>query len=210
MESTTSKLAYYRCIPMAKTFGPEDAKPLAEALRTSTLKVVNVSQHTEAGQLLLPLLTNEDDLLVGGGNVQTLDQAKRALDNGAKFIFSPLFDEQMIALCQSRSIPIYPVTTQALLAKQWHLSVLGCYPAEELGGLAFINRLAGEADLSFIVAGHIGEELTAQYLSNRHVLAMTGSWMFQYPDWEGRLKALYRARFFAQEATEKLGKLPPR
>ncbi|NLK06930.1 MAG: hypothetical protein GX315_11270 [Spirochaetales bacterium] len=199
MDKTTQILAKIRCIPMAKAF-PKDAGPeLAKALRTSGVGAVNVSVQQDGGFELLRYLAMQGDILAGGGNVQTYAQALQALDNGAAFLFSPCFDEQMIGLCQSRSIPIYPVTTQATLAKQWNLDVLGCYPVEELGGLAFIDRMAQEGDFSFFVAGHIDEAVTAHYLANPHVLGMTGSWMFQdTQDWEKVTQALKRARAYAQ------------
>lgn len=194
MDQTTRKLAQYRCIPMAKVFAKEQAGKLSEALHTAGLPVVNVSQQHPDGAELVRTLAKDPTLLVGSGNVQTYDQALHALDNGARFLFSPLFDERMIALAQQQDIPIFPVTTQIAMAELHHLKVLGCYPVTELGGLAFINKMGEEGGLSFIVAGHIEESMMEYYLSNPHVLAMTGSWMFaDGSDWKTITKALVRA-----------------
>ncbi len=152
------------------------------------------------GLALLRRLAKEKDLLIGAGNVQTLQEAKAALEaGGAAFIFSPpLFNEQMVEYCQQVGKPIYAVTTQASVAKAWNLKTLGCYPVEELGGLPpFINTLGEQEGLTFIVAGHINEEMTATYLENPHVLAMTGSWMLKDRDWEATTAALKRAKEFS-------------
>ncbi len=198
MDKTTQTLARIRCIPMAKNFSKDAGPDLARALRTSGIGAVNVSVQQEGGYELLRYLAMQGDMLAGAGNVQTYEQAVQALDNGAAFIFSPCFDEQMIGLCQSRSIPIFPVTTQASLAKQFNLEVLGCFPVEELGGLAFVDRMAQEGNFSFFVAGHIEESMTESYLSNPHVLGMTGSWMLRDgQDWKKVTEALKRARTYS-------------
>ncbi|MDD3928739.1 MAG: hypothetical protein PHY87_02980 [Sphaerochaeta sp.] len=199
MDKTTQTLAQIRCIPMAKAYTKDAGPELAKALRSSGVGAVNVSMQHPEGLQLLRYLAMQGDILAGAGNVQTYEQAVQALDNGAAFIFSPCFDEQMIGLCQSRSIPIFPVTTQASLAKQFNLEVLGCFPVEELGGLAFVDRMAQEGNFSFFVAGHIEEATTESYLSNPHVLGMTGSWMLRDgQDWEKVTQALKRARAYAQ------------
>jgi 2-dehydro-3-deoxyphosphogluconate aldolase/(4S)-4-hydroxy-2-oxoglutarate aldolase len=183
---------------MAKSYAKEAGPELAKALRASSVGAVNVSVQQKDGFALWRYLAMQGDILAGAGNVQTYEQAIQALDNGAAFIFSPCFDEQMIGLCQSRSVPIFPVTTQASLAKQWNLEVLGCYPVEELGGLAFIDRMAQEGGFSFFVAGHIEESMMGHYLSNSHVLGMTGSWMLRDgQDWEKVTEALRRARTYS-------------
>ena len=198
MDKTTQTLAQIRCIPMAKAYTKDAGPELAKALSSSGVGAVNVSVQQKDGFALLRYLAMQGDILAGAGNVQTYEQAIQALDNGAAFIFSPCFDEQMIGLCQSRSVPIFPVTTQASLAKQWNLEVLGCYPVEELGGLAFIDRMAQEGGFSFFVAGHIEESMMGHYLSNSHVLGMTGSWMLRDgQDWEKVTEALRRARTYS-------------
>ncbi|HKM06866.1 MAG TPA: hypothetical protein VJ869_07730, partial [Sphaerochaeta sp.] len=100
MDHTTTILSRLRCIPMVKAFTADQAPFLAAALRESGLKVINVSQQIQEGRFLLHALAKDyPDILVGAGNVQTLEEAKKAIDEGAKFIFSPVFDEEMIKYC---------------------------------------------------------------------------------------------------------------
>lgn len=197
MDTITKRLAQIRCIPMVKQGGEDQADALIKALRASDLRVANISQQMAGGLALLRRLAQEEDLIIGGGNVQTLQEAKAALEAGAAFIFSPLFNEQMVEYCQQVGKPIYAVTTQAAVAKAWNLKTLGCFPVEELGGLPFINAMGEQEGLNFIVAGHINEEMTATYLENPHVLAMTGSWMLKETDWEATTATLKRAKKFS-------------
>ena len=205
MDNTTSILSRIRCIPMAKAFRPNQAPSLAAALRESGLKVINVSQQMQEGPLLVRALARDyPDILVGAGNVQTLEEAQKAIDEGAKFIFSPVFDEAMIKYCKSRKISIFPVTTKGNLARKMNLDVLGFYPVDKLGGFPVIDKLGEEFKLKFIVAGHITELEMDTFLDHDHILAMTGSWMFDKgavaaDNWKEITESLKRARKWVVE-----------
>ncbi|MGB4405522.1 MAG: hypothetical protein WBI82_01520 [Sphaerochaeta sp.] len=200
MDHTTRILSRLRCIPMAKAFRPVQAPSLAAALRESGLKVLNVSQQMQEGNLLVRALAKDyPDILVGGGNVQTLEEAQRAIEEGASFIFSPVFDEKMIKYCMSHKVSIFPVTTDGQKCRKMNLDVLGFYPVDKLGGFPVIDKLGEEFKLKFIVAGHITELDMDTFLDNPHVLAMTGSWMFDQGaiaanNWKEITESLKRAR----------------
>ncbi|HAF85841.1 MAG TPA: hypothetical protein DCG32_05640 [Sphaerochaeta sp.] len=205
MDHTTKILSRLRCIPMAKAFRPIQAPSLAAALRESGLKVLNVSQQMQEGNLLVRALAKDyPDILVGGGNVQTLEEAQRAIEEGASFIFSPVFDEKMIKYCMSQKVSIFPVTTDGEKCRKMNLDVLGFYPVDKLGGFPVIDKLGEEFKLKFIVAGHITELDMDTFLDNPHVLAMTGSWMFDKGaiaanNWKEITESLKRARKWVLE-----------
>ncbi len=197
MDTTTFTLSKIRCIPMIKGFTEDQGPQLIQALKDSGVRAINISQQGDSGLSLLKKLVHEQAFLAGAGNVQTYEQAEKAINGGAAFIFSPLFDERMIDLCRHHNVPIYPVTTQSDLAALHKLSILGCYPVEELGGLGFIDRMAAEGNFSFFVAGHIDESMMYHYLDHPHVLGMTGSWMFKQPStWKSVTEALVRSKQF--------------
>ena len=203
MDHTTTILSRLRCIPMAKAFTADQAPFLAAALRESGLKVINVSQQVQEGSLLLHALAKDyPDILVGAGNVQTLEEAKRAIDEGAKFIFSPVFDEEMIKYCKSHKTSIFPVTTDGKKCRKMNLDVIGFYPVDTLGGFPVIDKLGEDFKLQFIVAGQIAEADMQTYLGHDHILAMTGGWMFDKGaiaagNWKEIIESLKRARKWA-------------
>ena len=185
---------------MAKAIMPDQAPSLAAALRESGLKIVNVSVQVQEGNLLLHALAKDyPDILVGAGNVQTLEEAKTAIEEGAKFIFSPVFNEAMIKYCKSRKIAIFPVTTDGTLTRKMNLDVIGFYPVDTLGGFPVIDKLGEAFKLKFIVAGHITELEMDTFLNHDHILAMTGSCMFDKGviaanNWKEVTESLKRAR----------------
>ncbi len=185
---------------MAKAFTLEQAPFLAAALRESGLKVLNISQQIQDGSLMLRAFAKDyPDILIGAGNVQTLEEAQKAIVEGARFIFSPVFNEEMIKLCISRKVVIYPVTPDGRKCRRMGLDVVGFYPVDKLGGFPVIDKLAEEFRLKFIVAGHIQEEEMDTFLNHPNILAMTGSWMFEEGaiaanNWKAITKSLKRAR----------------
>ena len=188
---------------MAKVFRPAQVPSLAAALRESGLKVINVSMQMPEGSLLIRVLTNDyPDILVGAGNVQTLEEAQKAIEEGAKFIFSPVFDVAMIRYCQGQKVSIFPVTTGGEQCRKMNLDVIGFYPVDKLGGFPVIDKLGEEFKFKFIVAGHITELQMDTFLDNPHILAMTGSWMFDKgsvaaDNWTEITEGLKRARKWA-------------
>lgn len=178
MDAISKRLAQIKYIPMIKTVGVDQAEALGAALLDGGLPAANISQQTDDGLELLRLMASTyPDIVVGGGNVQTVGEARNAIEAGAQFIFSPVFDTAIIELCQLQGVAVYPVTKDGILAVEQGLKILGFYPIEKLGGLPVVDHLADRFGLRFIAAGSITEETVGTYLADRNVIAVTGSWM---------------------------------
>ena len=203
MDLVTKRLAELRLIPMIKTFSASQAPALGRSLLASGLAVANVSIQTVEGLDVLQLLCAQyPDLLVGAGNVQTEGEARNAIEAGARFIFSPIFDDDMIELCKQQGVSIFPVTTDGALALDQHIKILGFYPVQRLGGLQAIDSLGERFGLKFIPAGGIDAENLAIYLQNRHVIAAIGSWMLDpvqasLGNWNAITEACRKAHLYA-------------
>jgi 2-dehydro-3-deoxyphosphogluconate aldolase/(4S)-4-hydroxy-2-oxoglutarate aldolase len=152
MDTIIKRLTQIRYIPMIKSVGVDQAEALGTALLAGGLPAANISQQTDDGLELLRILsTNFPDIVTGGGNVQTVGEARNAIEAG-------------------------------ILAVEQGLKVIGFYPVEKLGGLPAIDHMADLFGLKFIVAGGITEKTVLRYLSHKHVVAVTGSWMID-PLW---------------------------
>ena len=179
MDITTKQLSSAKVIPMIKNVSFSDGKELAKALLLGGIEAINISQQSEDGLELLRVLsaTHDTNLLCGGGNVKTVGEARNAIEAGAKFILSPLFDPYMVDLCQNNGIPIYPAITDSIIAVEYGLETVGLYPIEKLGGIEVVEKLYHQAGITSIVAGAITDETLHSYLSSKGVIAATGSWM---------------------------------
>ena len=103
------------------------------------------------------------------------------LDAGAQFVVSPSTNQAVIELCCVGGITALPGTctpTDIDTAMACGAEAVKFFPAEAMGGVAFLKALAGPfRDVSFVPTGGIGPGNIADYLRLPSVLACGGSWM---------------------------------
>jgi 2-dehydro-3-deoxyphosphogluconate aldolase/(4S)-4-hydroxy-2-oxoglutarate aldolase len=121
------------------------------------------------------------DMLVGAGTVLTVDQAKRAVAAGAKFIVSPGFNAKVVKYCVDNDIPVTPgiqTPTEVEMALEFGLKVVKFFPAEAAGGLKMIKALAGPyVNTYFMPTGGINMDNAPDYLKYEKIWAVGGSWI---------------------------------
>ena len=137
------------------------------------------------------------ELLVGAGTVLTINQVKKAVDNGAQFIVSPGTNPKVVRYCVENSIPITPGVCnpsdiEAVL--DCGVDVLKFFPAGAMGGLNTLKAISAPYNMvRFIPTGGITEENLRDYLAFKSVIACGGTWMVE--------KSLINAGRFDEIAT---------
>jgi 2-dehydro-3-deoxyphosphogluconate aldolase/(4S)-4-hydroxy-2-oxoglutarate aldolase len=169
-------------IPVVKMEKPEDALPLGKALIDGDLPIAEITFRTSAAEESIKSLTREfPNLLIGAGTVLTVEQAKKAVSAGAKFIVSPGFNPKVVNYCLENSIPITPGInnpTQIEMALERGIEVVKYFPAEASGGLPLLKSMSAPYTwIKFIPTGGINQNNLCSYLSNKKVHACGGSWM---------------------------------
>ena len=169
-------------VPVVVLDDAKDAKGLGQALIEGGLPCAEVTFRTAAAEEAIRTMTREfPELLVGAGTVLTMDQAKRALDAGAKFMVSPGFDPQIVDFCLENGITITPgvaTPTEIIMAMNKGLNVVKFFPAEPLGGLKMIKAIAAAfPEISFMPTGGISAKNVGEYLACDRIAACGGSWM---------------------------------
>lgn len=175
------QLADKRLVPVVVLDSACTAGPLADALVAGGLPVAEVTFRTEAAEASIRTMSQRGDVLVGAGTVLTIEQAKRAIDAGARFIVSPGTNPPVVEYCLSQAVPITPgiaTPTDIDLARQFGLSVLKFFPAEAYGGVKTLKALSAPyGNVRFIPTGGVNAKNLADYLALPSVLACGGSWM---------------------------------
>jgi 2-dehydro-3-deoxyphosphogluconate aldolase/(4S)-4-hydroxy-2-oxoglutarate aldolase len=136
--------------------------------------------------------------------VLTTTQAELAADAGAQFIVAPGFNPRVVDYCLDRGMHVYPgiaTPTELEAALEKGLSTLKFFPAEPMGGLAFLKAMAAPyVDVNFMPTGGINANNLASYLAFNRVVACGASWMAP-PDWIAA-KQFDRIRDEARRASE--------
>ncbi|NSW89066.1 MAG: bifunctional 4-hydroxy-2-oxoglutarate aldolase/2-dehydro-3-deoxy-phosphogluconate aldolase [Firmicutes bacterium] len=169
-------------VPVVKIDDAKDAVPLGRALLEGGLPVAEITFRTAAAEEAIKNISRElPDILVGAGTVLSVDQVKRAVDAGAKFIVSPGFNPSVVKYCVDNDIPITPgcsSPTDIEMALGFGLEVVKFFPAESLGGIDTLKAISAPYGMmKFIPTGGINASNINQYLAFNKVLACGGSWM---------------------------------
>ncbi len=176
------RLADSVVVPVVVLEKVEDAIPTAMAMAEGGINTMEITFRTTcAPECIKAVSENCPDVLVGAGTVTTLEQARLAVDMGAKFIVSPGFVEEIVAWCVQRGIAIVPgcvTPTEILMAKKYGLTTLKFFPANIYGGLAALKALSAPfGDVKFIPTGGVSAENIGEFIAAPFVHAVGGSWV---------------------------------
>lgn len=178
-------------IPVIAIEDAANAVPLAKALREGGLPAAEVTFRTAAGEeAIRQIAQNCPDVLVGAGTVLNVDQCDRAIAAGAKFIVSPGYNEELVAYCVEKNIPVLPGCVNAsdmTRAANAGLETVKFFPAEPSGGVPFLKSLAPVfPKLNFMPTGGVNTKNLMDYLGYDRIVACGGTWMVKKDLIEGQ------------------------
>ena len=176
------KIAELKIVPVVAINDAKDAVALADALIAGGLPVAEITFRTAAGEAAIKAISEaRPEMLVGAGTVTSVDQAKRAIAAGAKFIVTPGFSDEVTAYAAAQGMPIFPgvcTPTEIMMTLRYNLPVVKFFPAGNYGGLATIKALNGPFPaLKFMPTGGVSASNLQEYLSYKNIIACGGSWM---------------------------------
>jgi 2-dehydro-3-deoxyphosphogluconate aldolase/(4S)-4-hydroxy-2-oxoglutarate aldolase len=182
MNDVLRKINEIGIVPVVKINNAKDAVPLAQALINGGLPVAEITFRTDAAEEAIKNITTGTlDILVGAGTVLTVEQVKRAVGAGARFIVSPGLNPKVVRYCVKNNIPVTPGCANPSdieMAIEFGLTVVKFFPAEALGGLAALKSVSAPYGMmQFIPTGGINPGNINDYLSFKKILACGGSWM---------------------------------
>lgn len=177
----SEELKKIRLVPVVVIEDAALAAPLAEAIAAGGLHCVEITLRTEEALGAIGNMAARADMLVGAGTVLNIDQAKAAVDKGARFIVSPGMSPSLVDWCLARQIPVIPgcaTPTEIQLALEKGLDTVKFFPAEQLGGVKMLATLAAVFQtMHFMPTGGITAGNLAHYLALPQVVACGGSWL---------------------------------
>ena len=171
-----------KIIPVLKLEKEELAIPLINTITAVGLSCPEITFRTAcASSCIKKIKEFNKDITVGAGTINSIEDAKKALDAGADFLVSPGSFEPLLDWCSKNSITFIPgVTTPTEIQKalNYGFNILKFFPAEACGGTKMLEALTAPfGQISFIPTGGINQENANDYLSLKCVFALGGSWM---------------------------------
>ena len=173
-----------KVVPVVVINSIEQTLPTMQALCDGNLPVAEITFRTACAEEAIRLATkNFPDMYIGAGTVINVEQCKKAIDAGAKFIVSPGLSKEVALYCQEKSITYYPgcvTPTEIMQAIDLGIKVVKFFPANVYGGLKAIKALAGPfGQIKFLPTGGVSEENLKEFLDCDKISAVGGSWMMK-------------------------------
>ncbi|ERK29869.1 bifunctional 4-hydroxy-2-oxoglutarate aldolase/2-dehydro-3-deoxy-phosphogluconate aldolase [Clostridium intestinale] len=175
------KLGEIKLLPLYTATDLKYLDDLEEILLQNDVPFIEVTFRSNLALEAINKLSQSGKLIVGAGTVRTLEEAKKAIENGASFIVSPAVIPEVIEYCIENEVPVFPGTatpTDIQKVVSYGLNVVKYFPADIYGGLKAIKALSGPFyDVKFLPTGGINADNFMDYVSNDYILAVGGSFI---------------------------------
>jgi 2-dehydro-3-deoxyphosphogluconate aldolase/(4S)-4-hydroxy-2-oxoglutarate aldolase len=171
----------YEIVPVASFSSVEDALKISEGLMNKNLPIIEITFRTGDAPLFIQSVKKEfSSMLVGAGSVISVKMAKVAINSGADFIVMPGLNEDVVKFCKKKNILCVPgvlTPTEIIKAINCGCQILKLFPAEISGGVKYLKAVSAPfPNVKFIPTGGINQENYQDYLEQKNVLAVGGSW----------------------------------
>ena len=169
-------------VPVIALDSVDDALPLAEALLEGGISIMEITLRTEAGLGSIEAISKAmPQMHVGAGTVLNKSDFKKAVDHGAKFVFSPGISEELMQTSKELDVALIPgvaTASEVMLAKNSGFEHCKLFPATLAGGVEALKAFSGPfASMRFCPTGGVNLKNVNDFLSLPNVLCVGGSWI---------------------------------
>lgn len=171
-------------IPVVVINDEKETIQILSKLREGGINCAEITFRTACAKEAIAIGTKAfEDMNIGAGTVINAEQAKSAVQAGAKFIVSPGFSDEVARYCTEENIPYYPgcvTPTEIMRALSYGLNVVKFFPAGVYGGLKAMKALSAPfPQVRFIPTGGVDLSNLKEYLDFDKVYAVGGSFMMK-------------------------------
>ncbi|KQT54656.1 keto-deoxy-phosphogluconate aldolase [Aureimonas sp. Leaf454] len=169
-------------MPVVAVDSASEAVSLARALAKGGLKAIEITLRTPSALEAIRAVASEvPETIVGAGTVLNPRQFEQALEAGSKFVVSPGTTVELLDAAKDAPVPLLPgaATPSELMAMlEEGYSVLKFFPAEQLGGIAYLKALAPVfPGIIFCPTGGVSMANVRDYLALPNIVCVGGSWV---------------------------------
>lgn len=179
MNTVLNEIQKIGIVPAAVLDDVSNAIPLADALCKGGIPCVEIAFCGEAAEESIHIMAEKfPQMTIGSGAVLTTEQACRAIDAGADFIVSPIFDLAVIQYCIDRNVPIIPRisgSNDVEAALPLGLEAVSFFSDSLADGLHMLQTISSHyPDMKFMQEGDLCGKDAASYLTLDNILACSG------------------------------------
>ena len=178
----SEKVGLMGLVPVVVFDSMEYVLPTAKAMIDGGLPIMEITLRTKHGLPAIKKINEEyPEILLGAGTVLKLEQAKAAVEAGAKFIVSPGFNDEIVSWCLKNDIMITPgcvTPTEIEHALSFGVDILKFFPANVYGGINGCKALHGPYRMvKFVPTGGVSLNNLSDFADKEYVHAIGGGWL---------------------------------
>ena len=131
MDDLLARFEHERCSAILRTPHGARVLPALEAAAAGGFRILECTMNTPGCLDAIRQLARRDDLLLGAGTVLSIDDARAAVDAGARFLVSPVTDPEVIGWCVERDVLPIPgafTPTEMLTAHRAGAPIVKLFP----------------------------------------------------------------------------------
>ena len=175
-------VVYGPVIPVIVIQRVEDAVPMARALVSGGIRVLEVTLRTPVALAAMKAITAAvPEAIVGAGTLRSTADAVAAKEAGCSFAVSPGFTLEIGRACRMQELPLLPgvaTASEVMAANSDGYDFLKLFPAVVAGGVGMLKALAGPfPNVLFCPTGGVTPENAEQFLALANVPVCGGSWL---------------------------------
>lgn len=141
---------------------------ITQALVKGGIKIVEIIVDNSAIVDAIRYLNATEKVIIAAGGIITQRQASSAIAAGSKIIVSPVFQMNLVRLCQSNQVPLIMTATtpnEAYSAWKARTPLIKIYPTRPMGGATYVEDLLRPMPfLNIIATGNIDIDDFTDYL----------------------------------------------
>ena len=177
-EDVRKRIGEIGIVPCARVRVPDHARFAAEALVASGIPVLEVPLTVpKASEVIADLAKRFPDLVVGAGTVLDANAARRSIDAGARFITSPGFVPEVVAIAKQADVVVFPgalMPSEVIAAWGAGADFVKIFPAATAGGPDYVRALKVPLpQIPLIVTGGVNQITAFDYiLAGAHAIGV--------------------------------------
>ncbi len=171
-----------RRIPVVVIGDVKETDKICRALKASGINTAEITFRTPcAADAIRYAASAFPEMEIGAGTVINAEQCERAIASGARFVVSPGFSSGVADVCRAAGVPYYPgcaTPTEIMAAVSAGFDVVKFFPADLYGGIKALKAFSSVFPrVSFIPTGGVSAENEAEFLSQKNVAAVGGTYL---------------------------------
>lgn len=173
-----------KIVPVVVIKDINETEPTLKALKDGGINCAEITFRTSCAADAIKLGVEKfPDMNIGAGTVINLEQAKKAVECGAKFLVSPGLSVSVAKYAKEKNVDYYPgcvTPTEIMQALELGINIVKFFPANIYGGLKALKALSAPfPQIKFIPTGGVDLSNLAEFLGFEKVFAVGGSFMMK-------------------------------